>query len=250
MTAASGAREFRRFEGNVRRTLENHLEDGGGLLLFTPFVGRVGLAGRLETMGIEIREGWIVNDTTDPQGRRGPTAYLRVREFDRTHAVTRNFSEENSFEFEFFHALEVRESTPAVSLLRTDRGSWLELDMRDALRRDSEDALGPFTVVAASEGRRDGARGRVVVFGSALPALDQQFSMLHDSRQLILNAVYWMTGRQELAAGVGGDVDTERVSLIEEENGPFLRALFWVAVVVTPLLALAAGIIVALARRR
>ena len=82
--------------------------------------------------------------------------------------------------------------------------------------------------MAAAEGRRDGDRGRVVVFGSPLPALDRPFVELHDTRQLILNSVYWLTGREGLAAGVGREVGTDRIPM----DSAFLSALYMTRLVI------------------
>jgi len=187
----------------ARGEVERFLAAGGDLLVLLPFDGESGLESILEPLGIGTRSGLVHTGSTAGGGGIGA---LEVDLFDEEHPVTRRLrSEVDTVELASFRALTV--APPARALVTSPAEAWLERDLAGV--HDPEEPLGPFPLVAASEGEE--GSGRVLVFASWTPVIDA----LHrgQSRRLLLAGFDWLTERDGPVAGAGRVDPRERVLL-------------------------------------
>jgi hypothetical protein len=236
---------FERIRGEARRAIAAHVERGGALLIFLPQRGDSGLEVLLEKFGVASREGLVATVGPNPGGRVAATTFLFCERVSPEHPITEQFPA-GAFRAEVLSARALAPATGAVPILYSPDESWLETG--SFLSDDPTDPRGPFPLMTASEGKPSGQAGRrprVVVSGSWTAALDPYFR--GDARRLLLNAVYWLTNRDELASASGWrENQVNRIQLSEGVR----RAFYWTSFLVLPGCSLLAGIFAFLVRRR
>jgi ABC-type uncharacterized transport system involved in gliding motility auxiliary subunit len=231
--------------------LEAYLGRGGKLLVMVnpPFPQRIqedALRRFLGRVGVELGDNLVVE--LSPIGQVfgiGPEVPI-IQQYD-PHPITRDLAGITTL-FPLTRSLAGAKTLPqgvkVTTLAKTSQQSWGETD-RDALARgsarpDPQDPKGPLTVALVAE--KD--KARVVVYGTATLATNQ-FLNLQGNRDLFLNTVSWLAEEED------------QISIRPKASNPtpiFLnsqqaQAVFWLPVVVLPVLA-AVGGVVAVVRRR
>ncbi|MEE8143371.1 MAG: Gldg family protein, partial [Planctomycetota bacterium] len=247
IVVASGdmSRPYQPLRGAPRRAVEQHLKRGGSLFLFLPVQSECGLEDNLKTFGITPHEGVVHVIGPSPGRKQGTTKFLYCRRIHEGSLISKDLGSLDFLaEVDTCGALQVEH--PAMSILLTDPDCWLETSF--PARKDHSDPRGPFTLMAASIGQSTSqeaeAAPRVVVFSSWSPVLDGYFQ--GDLRRLLLNAVYWLTDREELTATQWREDVRDQFVL----TGPVRNAFFWTSVAVLPLCPLLGGLLVFFLRRR
>ncbi|TPV97129.1 MAG: hypothetical protein B7733_00855 [Myxococcales bacterium FL481] len=234
--------------------IEQFAQGGGDVLILAGAVFVRGQSG-LSPNGIEpftarygIRFGERV--VLDPHRLPGasPLLAFTLSEGWRDHPVSRSLV---TRPVSFVQVRELVVEEPAVALLETGEDAWAEADVagfrRGALQQFDEgpDRAGPLAVVAA--GVRGGSR--IVVIGSdqmAVNALMRDDVAYDHGRDLVLNAVGWLTQREALM-GIRAR-DREHVKLVLAPAQ--LERMTWLCVVGLPGFAIGLGILMLWRRRR
>lgn len=138
-----------------------------------------------------------------------------------------------------------------VELVLTSDQSWAETDMETLAQGGSDisfnegaDRLGPISLAVAAE--RMSSSGRTVVFGDSDFVANENM-MAYANLDVFINSVDWVAGEEELISLTPKET-TQRTVIPPQTYA--LNLIFLVTVVVIPGLALVAGIVVWVQRRR
>ena len=236
--------------------LRSYLERGGrGIFLFAANRGadvREVLAG----YGFEVGENVVVDQVL--RLFQGPALGVEpMAESYGAHPITENFKERTIFPL----ARTVSAVKPApegvtvTEIVKTSRSSWAESDVEGLFQRSeatldpSTDRKGPLSIAAAATvdvARLENAESdsRLVAFGSDQFVNNKNINNLFN-RDLILNAIGWAVGEEQLVAIRARTVRASAVQLTDAQ----VDTIFYLSVLVLPELLLLAGIAV-WARRR
>lgn len=260
------------------------LEGGGRLLvLLDPLLTgagseATGLEGWLAGYGIEVRDDVVV-DPDNPVPFYGAESFF-VDSYAE-HPITRSLSQAGyPVILSLARSIEVAAGTPAGAessvLLETGDGAWGETDLAalGEVQRNDDDLAGPRPLAialwrgdgteeggdagspqpamaeTATEEGADGAEVsgpgfRLVVFGDSEFARNGQIGSVGNPT-LVANTMNWLVERTRLLGIPPREPEQTRLNL----TGAELRRLFWLVVAGLPGLAVAAGVVVTLRRRR
>jgi ABC-type uncharacterized transport system involved in gliding motility auxiliary subunit len=235
--------------------LKGYLEQGGALIVLmeprplTDFGDAVDpLATYLQqTWGIEIGEN-IVVDTTSQQ------PYAPYAASYGQHAITRPF-ERTTTQFPTARTVSASAEAPTgvslVQLALTAPQSWAETNLEGLADGQSQpqydegqDQLGPLSLAVAAENLE--TKGRVLVVGDSDFPIDANFSAWANG-DFMISSVDWAVGQENLI-NLTPKNQTPRVLLPPQAS--VLNLIFLAAVIVMPGLALLAGILTFIQRRR
>jgi ABC-2 type transport system permease protein len=237
--------------------VERHVEAGGELLVLG---GAVVLAGKdgLSDHGLEpllARAGIAYGDRVvlDPHEMAGGTyllAFTLVEGWGDHPAVRSLLGQRVSVQLVRELDLREGESGPAVALLSSSDDSWAESDVAALARgglpeRGDGDRPGPIPIAAASEL----GSARIVVVASDEFVLNAHLrdDVVYDhGRDLVLNAIGWLTDRRELLGIRARAREHVKLVLLPEQ----LRRMALVCLVGLPGFAIALGLWVVWRRRR
>ncbi len=184
-----------------RQALESFWEQGGRLLVFLEPGRIVELAGLMESLGIRAPEATVVDQEASLFGSQTPGRELLVNRFVRHHPVTQGLQEQTRVVFSGVRPLQVL-TQDASGFVFSEPLSRLESTSGEAL----PDQGGSFALGASVERvSAQGGAARLVVFGDLDLAANRLFGVLYN-RDLVMNAVYWLAGR-EADAGVRPKVE-------------------------------------------
>jgi ABC-type uncharacterized transport system involved in gliding motility auxiliary subunit len=147
-----------------------------------------------------------------------------------------------------------------TALVKTSPSSWAETNVTDVFGKgvaqiDPDDRKGPLTVAvavsaklrelgveppAAEAGKGGADEARLVIFGTAMFADNQQLVQSRLNGDLFLNAVGWLVGQEELVSIRSRSVRASRAQL----TGAQAVQLFYLSVLIVPQLLIATGIAV------
>jgi ABC-type uncharacterized transport system involved in gliding motility auxiliary subunit len=215
-----------------------------------------GLQGLLARYGLGLGPDVVID--VNPQARllgAGPEVPV-VGDY-LAHPITRDFRFATFFPLA--RTVTVADKPPpgvsAQGLARTSGESWAETSEEQIrtgqVKRDAGERPGPLTIAAvatadakdAPEDRKD-AKARVVLVGDSDFA-SNAFLNLSGNRDFFLNTLSWLAEEENLIAIRPKERGTQPVFLTAAQG----QALFWVPVVLVPLLMVGAGGY-AMARRR
>jgi ABC-type uncharacterized transport system involved in gliding motility auxiliary subunit len=270
LVVAAGEKPW--LEGEIA-LLEAYL-DGGGRSLFLFSAKRpTQLAPVLAKRGIAVGEDIVVDQVV--RLFQGPA--LGVDPIANTygeHPITEGFDQRTIFPVTrtVEAAATMPETVVATELVKTGATSWAEQDVAgvfergEAQRDDEADRKGPVAVAVAatlgpagavdegedadeSEGEADAAgseeeSNRIVVFGSSELADNQNLSSFYN-RDLVLNAIGWTVGEEDLVTVRPRGMRVSRVQLTADE----VSTIFYLSVLGLPELLLLLGVVVSLRRR-
>jgi len=234
-----------------------YVQAGGALLVMVEPPPDASLASLLEPWGVRPRRDRIYDDSQ--AGRvlgTEPGTPLVTRYPD--HPITRGTPVMTVFP----SARSLERLSPAPEgivlqyLLRTSPGSWSETDGPVPVRgepqfRPGTDLVGPLDMAFAAErttvssGEDPSTRARLVVVGDSDFATNAYFGQFYNG-DLFLNMVNWLTAEEDLIALQPRDPANVPILLTNEDR----REVYYLTVIILPLVPLLAGVVVVFFRRR
>ncbi len=238
IVVGGGVGRFEPLRASVSRSIDRHLESGGGVLMLLPSTGICGWEETMAAAGISVLPGLVAEISPLPGGVTRASYVVTGTRFDPFHPITASLARQRTMvRFTPSRSLQVTE--PATALLATGPGAWLEREPGSP-RRQRQETPAPQIVAAAAQ---VGA-GRMVVVGNWNTVLPG--SWRGDARRFLLACSDWASGRNLLPAGAGREPVSHRIELDERLR----RSFFWTSTAILPGCALLGGLLVAWARRR
>jgi ABC-type uncharacterized transport system involved in gliding motility auxiliary subunit len=236
--------------------LDAYLKRGGRLLaLVGSGADRSGdkLAGLFAEWGVKLGSDVVI----DREVRLFEGPRLGVVPLSRTygvHPITQGFRDFTVYPQtrSVEPAAEGKKGLQATSLVKTSESSWAETDVEGVFTKgvatlDPTDRKGPVSIaVAVTANLKDlglnppqgVTEARLVVFGSALFANNQQLEQSRLNGDLFLNAVGWLVGQEELVSIRSRSVRASRADLTPTQAAQ----VFYLSVFIIPELLIALGI--------
>jgi ABC-type uncharacterized transport system involved in gliding motility auxiliary subunit len=242
-------------------SLKRFLNKGGSLLVFLEPYEDGGLKDFLREYGIVITSDVVVDKMSRVMG--GDFLLPMIVTYG-DHEITRDFHL-LSF-FSVARSVEIdkevkKKGLTLTNLALTSQESWSEMN-REALkegkaRLDPEDRQGPISLAVIAELNPKEAKGdegkeadkitgegKLVVFGDADFASNKFISLAGNS-ELITNTINYLVGRKDLITIPDKQRPTDRLMLSRNQG----LLLFWIPVVVIPLMVILLGVVVWRRRR-
>lgn len=240
-----------------KERLANYLQSGGSLLMMMEPDNDAGLGPWLEERGALLGDNLVVDLGA---AEIGASPFWPLGITYGSHQVTNPLENIITF-FPIARTVNLAPKMPAgavgVELVQTVPQSWAEVDYRQMAEKpefqEGRDLPGPLSLgvvvelAAPAEKPADGPRagGRLMVFGDADFA-SNAFLEQAGNRDLALNSVAFLAQEQDLIS----------ISPKQEASQPLMvqpfqaKVVFWMPVVVLPLLFLVIGVMVVIRRRR
>jgi ABC-type uncharacterized transport system involved in gliding motility auxiliary subunit len=242
-------------------SLKRFLNKGGSLLVFLEPYQDGGLKDFLREYGIVITADVVVDKMSRVMG--GDFLLPMIVTYG-DHEITRNFRL-LSF-FSVARSVEIdkgvkKKGLTLTNLALTSQESWSEMD-REALKQgkarlDPEDRQGPISLAVIAEldpkeakGDEDKGEdkitgeGKLVVFGDA-DFVSNKFVSLAGNSELITNTINYLVGRKDLITIPEKQRPADQLMLSRNQG----LLLFWIPVVVIPLMIIVFGVAVWRKRR-
>jgi ABC-type uncharacterized transport system involved in gliding motility auxiliary subunit len=242
-------------------SLKRFLNKGGSLLIFLEPYQDGGLKDFLREYGIVITSDVVVDKMSRVMG--GDFLLPMIVTYG-DHEITRNFRL-LSF-FSVARSVEIdkgvkKKGLTLTNLALTSQESWSEMD-REALKQgkarlDPEDRQGPISLAViteldpkeakGNEGKEEDkitGEGKLVVFGDA-DFVSNKFISLAGNSELITNTINYLVGRKDLITIPEKQRPTDQLMLSRNQG----LLLFWIPVVVIPLMIILLGVAVWRKRR-
>ncbi|MBI4609089.1 MAG: GldG family protein [Candidatus Rokubacteria bacterium] len=235
--------------------LDAYIARGGKVLFMANPFQADGLKKYLEKYGIALGDDLVIDRISRAFG--GDFVVPAIFQYE-PHAITKEFGNVLTF-FPLTRSVDVQAKPPkgvsAQVLAKSGPGSWgertrAELDS-GAVKQDPDDRPGPVPVAAVAtveatkppEGKTN-VKARIVVFGTANLAANQ-FLNIQGNKDLFLNTVSWLAEEEDLIAIRPKNIRQTPIVPTATEG----RLVFWIPVVVLPLVVMACGISVLVRRR-
>lgn len=238
------------------------IERGGKVLFLLDPEGPASLAKYLETYGVQVVDGAVV----DLVSRLFGADYLMpVITSYEPHPITKNFDIASFFPLTL--SVKTTDSMPervsAQILAKTSPNSWLKRDMNELkaelrnegrpLLNEGRDEKGPVSVAAVATvtlpspgaGEQPLKRARIVVFGDSDFASNNYLN-LSGNRDLFLNTVSWLAEEENL------------IAIRPKESGQFFhpvtadqeQLIFWLSMIALPMVVVGSGVATYIWRRQ
>jgi len=243
-------------------SLKRFLNKGGSLLVFLEPYQDAGLKEFLREYGVVLSSDIVVDKMSRVMG--GDFLLPMIVTYGN-HEITRNFRLLSFFSMARSVELDKnvkKKGLTMTNLALTSQESWSETD-RDALnqgkaRLDAEDRQGPLSLAVivelnpkeatAEEGGKEEDKitgeGKLAVFGDADFA-SNKFVSLAGNSELMINTMNYLVGRKDLITIPEKERPTDHLMLTRNQG----LMLFWIPVVVIPLLVIVLGVVVWRRRR-
>lgn len=171
-----------------------------------------------------------------------------------THPITQNFRDFTVYPqtCTVEPAADGKAGLSATSLVKTSESSWAETNVDGVFTQgvatvEESDRQGPVSIAVAVDAKLKqmgleppptGEEARLVVFGTALFADNQQLVQSRLNGDLFLNAVGWLVGQEELVSIRSRSVRASRAELTENQAAQ----VFYLSVLIIPELMIVLGI--------
>lgn len=223
--------------------------DGGGKAMLMPDPDTDPKLGDVLTAwNIRLGEDTIVD--TSGAGRlfgTGPAVPL-VRTYG-SHPITRDLGNTMTF-FPLARSVTVADSSKAdvtvTELLKTSEDSWAETELKDGKARfdEGKDTKGPITLGIAASKTVGEKQARLVVVGDSDFATDN-YARLQRNGDLFMNTINWLAQDEDLISIRPKDPTNRQVTMTEGQR----KTLFWLIIILMPVLVLTSGLFVWWKRR-
>jgi ABC-type uncharacterized transport system involved in gliding motility auxiliary subunit len=208
----------------------------------------------LSRYGIDVKNGLLIDPVSKMLGVDASVPMMA--QFNKDTTLGKDFAAQAFFPF----SRPVDLVNPAPEGLKT---AWLakstpkafsETDLaglaKGAARFDAEkDLAGPLTAAAISYGKPKDSKApretRLVVFGSGQFA-NNGYSRYGGNLDLFLNSVSWILEDESMISIRAKDEDDSKIELSQNQG----VAIFWICVVIAPLLIAAAGVVIWVRRKK
>jgi ABC-type uncharacterized transport system involved in gliding motility auxiliary subunit len=252
------------------QALTAYVEQGGHLLLMLDPETIGGFGAFLQPYGLELADDLVIE--TNALGRLfGGDYHMPAVTAYEPHAITKDFVGVMTI-FPVVRSVSVSKKLPdgmsAQTLVFTSPQSWAETDLKTLQEGRStfdegSDRKGPISIAAVAtvpikkqgstnapasgEEQRPGASrsGRLVVFGDSEFA-NNNFFTLQGNGDLFLNAVSWLAEEEDLIAIRPREGGGSGPVILTAAQQPYI---FWLPVVMLPLVVFTAGAVVFTRRR-
>jgi ABC-type uncharacterized transport system involved in gliding motility auxiliary subunit len=242
-------------------SLKRFLNKGGSLLVFLEPYQDAGLKEFLREYGVVMSSDIVVDKMSRVMG--GDFLLPMIVTYGN-HEITRNFRLLSFFSLARTVELDKEVKKKGLTLTHlalTSQESWAETD-RDALnqgkaRLDAEDRQGPLSLAViveldpkeakSEEGKEEDkitGEGKLAVFGDADFA-SNKFVSLAGNSELMINTMNYLVGRKDLITIPEKERPADHLMLTRNQG----LMLFWIPVVVIPLLVIVLGMVVWRKRR-
>lgn len=242
-------------------SLKRFLNKGGSLLVFLEPYQDAGLKEFLREYGVVMSSDIVVDKMSRVMG--GDFLLPMIVSYGN-HEITRNFRLLSFFSLARSVELDKevkKKGLTLTNLALTSQESWAETD-RDALnqgkaRLDAEDRQGPLSLAViveldpketkGEEGKEEDkitGEGKLAVFGDADFA-SNKFVSLAGNSELMINTMNYLVGRKDLITIPEKERPADHLMLTRNQG----LMLFWIPVVVIPLLVIVLGMVVWRKRR-
>ncbi len=237
-------------------SLKRFLNKGGSLLVFLEPYQDAGLKEFLREYGVVMSSDIVVDKMSRVMG--GDFLLPMIVSYGN-HDITRNFRLLSFFSLARSVELDKevkKKGLTLTNLALTSQESWAETD-RDALnqgkaRLDAEDRQGPLSLAViveldpkeAKEEDKITGEGKLAVFGDADFA-SNKFVSLAGNSELMINTMNYLVGRKDLITIPEKESPADHLMLTRNQG----LMLFWIPVVVIPLLVIVLGMVVWRKRR-
>jgi len=253
---------------NELDTIKNFLKEGGNVFLMVDPENAPGLKSFLKQYGLKLVDDLIVDTVSRLMGGDYFMPVISEYEF---HEITKNFRYATFFPFA--RSVDVVEDEPegvsAEVLAKSSPRSWSEreLDQKEVSFNKDKDKAGPIPVAAVvtievkeeeekneeeTEAKKTkeevivpvDKEGRLAVFGDSDFAANSYYN-LSGNGNLFLNTVNWLTEEADLIS-IQPKTSSPRTINLTPSQG---RLIFFVSVIILPLIILISGISVWIRRR-
>jgi gliding motility-associatede transport system auxiliary component len=241
--------------------LEAYLKRGGTLLaLVGPRGGDAKLAEMLGRWGAKLGNDLVID--REVRLFEGPRlGVIPITKTYGTHPITNNFKDYTVFPQTrtIEPAADGKKGLQATSLVKTSASSWAETNVDDVFTKgtasiDDADRKGPLSIAVAvtaklkemgveptaSPDGKTPAEARLVVFGTAMFANNQQLTQSRLNSDLFLNSVGWLVGQENLVSIRSRSVRASRAELTATQA----LQVFYLSVLIVPQLLIVFGIVV------
>ena len=231
--------------------IAEYLKGGGNMMLVSAYSDeeRPNLAGLMAYYGASLQKGIMVE--SDPSHSMSGYGHYLVPNV-QSHDITAPLMESNAYILAPLAqgiVTEARDNITATSLLRTSERSYSKLagSQLTTMEKESGDVDGPFDVGIAITEKYGDTESKIVWFSSSLMFTDEVNSLVSGANSdLFLNSLGWMCG-QESSIAIHPKSMSAQTLIITTGEANFWKYLLMIGV---PVLALAAGLIIWLRRRR
>ncbi len=241
------------------KTLSDYLDQGGRLVVgldaqITAQDAGAEFKALLKTWGADVKSGLLIDPVSRMMGVDASVPI--IAEFNTGTAIGKDFKTQCYFPF----SRPVEVVNPAPEGLntqwvgKTTPKSWNETNMALISKGQVEynpgaDQQGPITIGVASSGKRKGTTpardARLVVFGSAQFA-NNNYARFGGNQDLILNAISWVVEDESLISIRAKEDEEGRLELSQNQG----IAVFWLSVILIPLLVTVSGIVIWVRRKK
>lgn len=247
---------------NELETIENYLREGGRVFFMVDPQTAPGLVPYLAKFGFRLENDIIVDSMSRLIG--GDYFIPTLNEYE-SHEITKAFRYATFFPFaRLVETIDPKPEAVSTSqvLGRTSTNSWSKRDfklkekmtLKEISFDKAKDKLGPLSVAAvatikpkAEPGAAAGTaskEGRMAVFGDSDMATNRYYS-LSGNGNFFLNTANWLTEESDLISIQPRTSNPRAVQLTPSQG----KLIFWVSVIILPLLVLAFGISIWVRRR-
>jgi ABC-type uncharacterized transport system involved in gliding motility auxiliary subunit len=241
--------------------LDGFLKRGGHVLLLVgPRQGDEKLAQMLGSWGVKLGNDIVID--REVRLLEGPRLGLvPITKTYGSHPITQNFKDYTVYPQTRTVEPDAspKKGLQVTSLVKTSASSWAETNLDELFTKqtanlDAEDRKGPLSIAVAvtaklkelgveptaGDGKATPDEARLVVFGTQLFADNQQLAQSRLNGDLLLNAIGWLVGQEELVSIRSASVRASRAELTENQAGQ----VFYLSVLILPQLLIATGIAV------
>jgi ABC-type uncharacterized transport system involved in gliding motility auxiliary subunit len=234
---------------NEIAALGSYLNAGGHLMLLLPPQKGNELKPLLADWGVTAGDDVVVDQVM--RLFQGPAIGLEpITNTYGKHEITDQIRDMTSFPMtRSISAGETKPKRRVTELVKTSASSWAETDFAGLFEQHKValdkgvDKQGPVSVAVAVEamnGDGEGAKARLVVFGSNEFADNRNLGGSNYNQELILNSIAWLSGQSDLVSIRPRALRASRFQLSQDQG----TVIFYVSVLLLPELLLIAGLTV------
>lgn len=244
---------------NEIKMLSDYLNNGGRAVIAMEATITQGdqtkeLRELLKAWGIDVKTGLII----DPVSRQlGVDASVPIiAQFNNEQVITKDFKQQCYFPFA--RPLDLISPAPeglkTTWLAKSTPKAWGEVDMNSIAKgavqfNPGSDIVGPLTTAVAVSGKSKDTKAskdtRIVVFGSS-QFTNNQYSRFGGNLDFFLNSISWALEDESLISIRSKDDESGKVELSQNEG----IVIFWISVVIIPILIAALGILIWIRRKK
>jgi ABC-type uncharacterized transport system involved in gliding motility auxiliary subunit len=241
------------------KMLGDYLDNGGRLIVgveasITQTDDTKELKDLLKSWGVDVKGGLVI----DPVSRMlGVDASVPIiAQFNSDHPITKEFKQQCYFPFTrpVDSLLTPPEGLKTTWLAKTTAKAWGEMDMKSIAKGEVQynpgiDLAGPINVAVAVSGKKKESKAtretRIVVFGSSQFA-NNNYARFGSNQDLFLNSVSWAVEDESLISIRAKEEDVGKIELSQTQG----LSIFWVTVIVVPLIISIMGIVIWVRRKK